>query len=263
MKTALARLFTPHATVPRKDAAIMVAFQVLVALGIWIAWPMKVIPKPMEVIGAFGHLWISYGLGQAMKASFVTCVEAILIATTFSLGLGYLRVLQFFKPAGQLVSKMRFLGLVGLNFIFTLLTGGGHLLKLTVLVFGLSVFMVPSILSIVDSVTKDELDHARTLRMGPWRTVFEVIVLGKADLVLEAIRQNAAIAWMMLTVVEGLVRSEGGVGALLLTQSKFLKLPEIYAIQFSILCIGLLFDQVQVMFKRAVCPWSQLGLEKR
>lgn len=261
MKNALVRMFTPHATVARKHVIALVAFQALVALVIWIFWPMKLVPKPMEVLSAFGHLWTNFGLGQEMKSSFITCLEAIVVATTLSLSIGYLRVLKFFQPVGQLVSKMRFLGLVGLTFIFTMLTGGGHALKLTVLVFGLSVFMVPSILSIVDSVTKDELDHARTLRMGPWRSTYEVVVLGKADLVLDSIRQNSAIAWMMLTVVEGLVRSEGGVGALLLVQSKFLKLPEIFAIQASILFIGLLFDQVQVMFKRAVCPWSQLGLE--
>jgi NitT/TauT family transport system permease protein len=93
--------------------------------------------------------------------------------------------------------------------------------------------------------------------------VFEVVILGKMDQAFEMLRQNAAITWMTLTMVEGLVRSEGGVGSLLLVQSKFLKLPEIYAIQATILCVGLLLDYFLAWTKRVICPWSQLGLERR
>jgi len=41
-----------------------------------------------------------------------------------------------------------------------------------------------------------------------------VIVLGRADAAFDAMRQNAAMGWMMLTMVEGISRSEGGIGGL-------------------------------------------------
>ena len=56
----------------------------------------------------------------------------------------------------------------------------------------------------------DKFDHARSLRFSDWRVVWEVVVLGTADKAFEILRQNAAIGWMMLTMVEGISRSEGG-----------------------------------------------------
>ncbi len=263
MTTIVKRLFTPHENVPRRYWLGMITVQVALALLFWAFQPMKVIPKPLEVVNAFADLWSRFGLGEALMTSFKTTIEALAIGSLVSLVLAYLTVLPFFQPIVMFIAKMRFLGLVGLTFIFTLVMGGGHALKLSVMVFCLSVYFVASMMEVVASVTKEELDHARTLRMGKWRAVYEVIILGKMDQALEVLRQNAAITWMSLTLVEGLVRSEGGMGALLLIQSKYLKLPEIYAIQATILLVGLLLDYFLKWTKRVICPWSVLGLEAK
>ena len=65
--------------------------------------------------------------------------------------------------------------------------------------------------------------------MSEWRAVWEVVVLGTADKAFDVLRQNAAIGWMMLTMVEGIARAEGGVGAMLLNQSKHFHLAEVFA----------------------------------
>lgn len=263
MKKAVARLFTPHAVVPKPHMFVMIGVQVVAALVFWVFSPLKMIPGPMEVFGRYGFLWFEKGLGQALKTSFLTTMEALIIGAILSLILSYLTVLPFFQPIAQAFSKGRFLGLTGLTLIFTLLTGGGHTLKLSIMVWGLSVFFVANVISVVASTTKAELDHARTLRMGRWRVVYEVIILGKLDQVLTALGQNVAITWMMLTMVEGLVRSEGGLGALLLIQEKHLELADIYAIQILILGTGLVIDWIFEAIKRGVCPHAQLGLERR
>src|SRR5437867_629398 len=84
--------------------------------------------------------------------------------------------------------------------------------QVALLVFGMTVFFVTSMLDVVAAIPKESFDHARTLRMGEWRTVWEVLVLGTAEKAMDVLRQNAAIGWMMLTMVEGISRSEGGVG---------------------------------------------------
>src|SRR5437763_14056982 len=110
------------------------------------------------------------------------------------------------------------------------------------LVFAMTVFFVTSMAAVIVQIPKGTFDHARTLRMKEWRVVGEVVVLGTADKAFEVLRQNAAIGWMMLTMVEGVVRSQGGVGAMLLNNMKYFKLPEVYAIQIAILIVGLLQD---------------------
>jgi len=51
-------------------------------------------------------------------------------------------------------------------------------------------------IDVVAQVPKEKFDLARTLRMGEWRVVWEVIVLGRADAAFDAMRQNAAMGWM-------------------------------------------------------------------
>jgi NitT/TauT family transport system permease protein len=99
--------------------------------------------------------------------------------------------------------------------------------------------------------------------MSEWEVVWDVVVLGTMDQAIEVLRQNAAIGWMMLTMVEGISRSEGGVGAMLLNQNKHFHLAEVFAIQILILLVGLLLDYAIGVFKNAVCPWAVLTLERK
>ena len=53
----------------------------------------------------------------------------------------------------------------------------------------------------------------RALGAGELRTLWEVVILGTLDKAFEVLRQNFAMGWTMITMVEGISRSEGGVGA--------------------------------------------------
>src|SRR5262249_27100097 len=156
--------------------------------------------------------------------SFKMNLEALAWTSLFALVLSYLTVLPVFRPVVAAVSKARFLSLVGFTLVFTLITGGGHELKLWLMVFAMTVFFVTSMASVIVQIPKESFDHARTLRMSEWRVVWEVVILGTADKAFEVLRQNAAIGWLMLTVAEGIVRSEGGVGAMLLAENKYTRL---------------------------------------
>jgi NitT/TauT family transport system permease protein len=190
-------------------------------------------------------------------------LQAIALSTILSLLLAYLTVIPFFRPIVTLLSKLRFLSLVGLTFFFTLMATSGHGLKLYLLVFSVSVFFVTGMAEVVAAIPKEKFDLARTLRMGEWRVVYEVVILGQADKAFETLRQNAAMGWMMLTMVEGISRSEGGVGAMLLNQNKHFHLSAVFAIQISILFLGLGQDYVIGLLRRVFCPYATLTLERK
>ena len=255
--------FSPNQAVGSGVMRLLIAVQVVVALGIWTASPFKVLPRPDEVFGALRNLWLVQGLGPELISSFRTNLEALAISTALSLMLSYLTVLPFFRPLVGAVTKGRFLSLVGFTFIFTLIFGGGHPLKVSLLVFGMSVFFITSMAAVIALIPKAEFDYARTLRMGEWRVVWEVVVLGTIDEAFEVLRQNAAIGWMMLTMVEGISRSEGGIGAMLLNQSKHFRLAEVFAIQILILVVGLLQDYAIAGLQRLVCPYAHITLERK
>ncbi|RYF54482.1 MAG: ABC transporter permease subunit, partial [Cytophagaceae bacterium] len=144
-----------------------------------------------------------------------------------------------------------------------LITHSGHSLKVWLLVFGITVFFVTSMVGVVQTVSRNELNHARTLRMSEWQVVWEVIILGRIEMVFDVIRQNFAIAWALLTLVEGISRSEGGVGTLLLNQNKHFHLDAVFAIQLAILLVGIALDYGIGFLKRLFCPYASLTLDQR
>ena len=255
--------FLPNRILSPGAMQIIIWAEVAIALLIWLRSPFKVLPRPDEVLHALRELWMTQGLGPELMTSVRLNLEALAWSTVISLGLAYLSVVPVFRPVVAAVSKGRFLSIVGFTFIFTLIFGGGHPLKTSLLVFAVSVFYVTSMAAVIAAIPKGDFDHARTLRMSEWRVVWEVVILGTADRAFEVLRQNAAMGWMMLTMVEGIVRSEGGVGAMLLGESKHFLLPEVFAIQLVILIVGLFQDYLIGAARRLACPYADLALERR
>ncbi len=99
--------------------------------------------------------------------------------------------------------------------------------------------------------------------MSEWRVVWEVIILGQFDKVFDVIRGNAAMSWMMLSMVEGIVRSEGGVGTVLMDQNHHFRLAAVFAIQITILLLGIGQDYAIGALKKLICPYAFLTVEAK
>ena len=68
---------------------------------------------------------------------------------------------------------------------------------------------------------------------------------------------------MMLTMIEGISRTEGGIGTMLLNQNKHFHLDAVFAIQIVILIVGIIMDYGIGALKNLFCPYASLTLEKR
>lgn len=258
----LVRFFIPNAKLDPRAVSAMLGFQIIVLAALWVFSPFAFVPKPQDVAGAFGDLW-QQGIAADLITSFTLNLEAIAVATALSLLLAWSSTMGFFRPWIAVLGKLRFLSMVGLTFFFTIMTANGHQLKLSMLVFSISVFFVTGMADVIATIPREQYDLARVMHMGPWRTVYEVIILGQTDKAFDVLRQNVAIGWMMLSFVEGMSRSEGGIGAMLMTQNKYFHLSEIFAIQITILALGLLQDYALGAIKRAFCPYAFLTTEAR
>lgn len=256
-------IFRPNRIVSNGVFRTMIVVQVALFLVVWIRSPFQVLPQPGEVLSALRSLWLEQGLGPDLLASFRLNLHAVLWTLVIGLSLSYLTVVPFFRPIAQAVGKGRFLSLAGFSILFTVIVGGGYPLKLWILVFGMTTFFVTSMADVVAAIPRDSFDHARSLRMSEWRVVWEVVVLGTADKAFEVLRQNAAMGWLMLTLVEGIVRSEGGLGTAILNQQKQFRIAEIFAIQLLILIVGMTQDWAIGAIRRVVCPYADLRLERR
>ena len=221
------------------------------------------LPSPGEIPGAWFRLVTEEGLIYELGVSLKLNIEAVAISTLISVCFSYMTLTTLGSFPVRVLSKFRFFGMAGFVIVFTRAFGGEHALKVALLCFGMTAFFLTSMIDVVGSATRKEFDHTRSLRMSRWRGIYEVVVIGKLDLTFDALRQNAAIGWMMLTMVEGLVRFEGGVGVIMLNESKYRNLAAVFAVQLTVLFIGIVQDQFIGWLKNVCCPHSKLVLEKK
>src|ERR1043165_2568402 len=248
------------ALAPNRQVAlpIYVGYAVASVAAFAVAWQLgaRGLPSPRAGAAPLARLWTEHGLFDALAASFLLNAEAIAWSAAIALALAYATVIPAVRPIVAAVSKLRFTGLVGWAFVFTLWARDGHQLKLWMLVFGMAPFFVTAMAAVVAEIPRERFDHARTLGMSEWRTVWEVVILGTIDQALEALRQNAAMGWMALTMVEGVVRSEGGIGALMLNENKHLDLDAVFALIAVVLIVGIAQDAALAWLRRTVCPYA-------
>ena len=237
---------------------ILVAAQIVFALTAWQLTPAGLIPHPSSILGALGELLTGRLLIDNLLVSLLLTIKALFYSVAITLVFSYLSVIPFFHPIAQLIVKCRYLTLTGLIFIFTLLTRDGGALKLSLLMFGIVPFFTTSFLATVVRIPAQEFELCQTLGYNRWQTLYEVIIVGKADQVFEIVRQNFAIAWMMITMVEGLNMSQGGIGALLIKYNKYNDLTHVLALQGVIFGIGLCFDYALGSLRRWLFPYTKL-----
>ncbi|MGG9962771.1 ABC transporter permease [Ferruginibacter sp. SUN106] len=251
-------IFKPFGVISRQTLAIMIVLQVVATLLLWQTASSGLIPKPGNVATAFGTLITSKLFLDNMVVSLVLTLKAMCYSIVITLFFAYASVIPFFKSIAQFIVKCRYLTLTGLIFIFTLLTKDGSELKLSLLVFGIVPFFTTSFLAVIINIDKQEYELCKTLGYNNWQTLYEVIIIGKADQVFEILRQNFAISWLMITMVEGLSMSEGGIGSLLIKYNKYNDLTNVIALQLVIFIIGLCFDFLLGTTRHWLFPHSKL-----
>jgi NitT/TauT family transport system permease protein len=260
---SIPRILHPNQPLDRPTRSVLLLAWAVALVLACVASPASTLPTPGEVLTALGDLWWRGGLGPELFVTLKLIASALVCSVVLSLALAWASVIPAVKPVTSLVSKLRFLGLTGLLFPFTLVTGGGFALKVALLTFGMTTFLVTSLARIVAEIPRSRIDYVRSLGATEPRVVWETVVRGTLDRTIDAVRQNVAMGWSMITMVEGIARSDGGVGALLLNQNKHFRLAEVYAVLSVILAVGLAIDFSMGALVRVVCPHVRFELEAR
>jgi NitT/TauT family transport system permease protein len=259
----LKNLFTPLIPIDNKTFSILVVLNVALALGLWQVFAAGgLIPTPVKIGEAIARIVTSGGFYDNFFISLSLTLKGMSYSIVIALVICYLSLIPMFNPFAKFVIKCRYLTLTGLIFLFTLLTSNGHNLKMSLLIFGIVPFFVTSFLSIIDGINDQEYELCKTLRMNNWQTLLEVVIIGKLDMVLEVMRQNFAIAWMMITMVEGLNMSEGGLGTMLIKSNKYIDLSSVFAVLLIILGVGVFFDFLLKQLRGWLFPYTRLQVRK-
>jgi NitT/TauT family transport system permease protein len=248
-------ILSPNASVTKKVNLTLIFGWLAAVAAFWVVSPFPAIPQFGRVATAFAHEWQAGSAWQLVVSLFLS-FEAIAWASVIGLGLCYLSTIPVFKPFVRAIGSLRFLSLAGLTLIF-LSVSSGHTLKVSVLAFTIITFLINDMLQVIEDIPSADFDHARSTGLNRWQVLYDVVIRGTLADAFEAIRMNAAMAWMMLTVVESLSRSEGGIGVLLMSLGKAYNVPAIFAVQLMIFVVGLGQDYLIKAIKAVVCPYTR------
>jgi len=173
-------LFTPNRVLSKNAVRDLVVLELAIVALVWAFSPFVYLPKPRETLSAFLDLWTN-GLGSELVTSLILNVEALAIGSVLSLLLAYSSRLPFMHPVVVFISKLRFLSMAGLAFLFTLVARNGQELKLYLLVFSVSVFFVTGMADVIASIPQEQYDLAlqfyhRALESSPPEEMKPVLV---------------------------------------------------------------------------------------
>jgi ABC-type nitrate/sulfonate/bicarbonate transport system permease component len=259
----LKKIFSPLTQIKGRTSITLIVIEALSVLLFWeIFGQHGLIPTPLKIISAVVRIITSDYFIDNFFSSLMLTLSGMGISIIIALIVSYLSLIPVFSPVARFIVKCRYLTLTGLIFLFTLLTQDGHQLKLSLLIFGIVPFFVTSLLSIIESINVQEYELCKTLRMGNWQTLFEVVIIGRLDQVFEVMRQNFAIAWMMITMVEGLSMSEGGLGTMLIKSNKYIDLSTVFGILVIIFIVGVLFDYLLKNMRVWLFPYAKIQMRK-
>lgn len=214
-------------------------------------------PTPSQVWTGFSELWAE-GLMTHVVSSLWLCARAVFLSIIISLGFVYLSPIPMIKPVAYFLSKFRYLPLTGIAFYITMLIDSAREVQVWILVVFMTTFLTTSLLSMLKDIKEEEFDHARALGCNRWEILWEVVVKGRLDYVIEIIRQNLAIVWMMLVTVESIMAAAGGLGFLIKNSDKFMNHGRIIALQIVILFVGIGLDFALKRIRQILFRYSKI-----
>lgn len=239
--TLALKLFSPFKKLTPAEERWSVLGIIVIIFTAWMMSGNTYIPKPMEIVRSFPRL-MEKDIFRNFGHSIGFCFTAIFYSFTIALVICYLSVLPFFRTFAGFLRRFRFLPSTGLSFLFMKITVDIQQQMLWMMVWGISTWLIYSLVGIALSITDKEIEYARSLRLNRWQVMREVLIKGKAADIFQAVIANFAIAWMMLATIENLSKGTGGIGVVLAESNKYYKFGEVYAIQILILFSGIGID---------------------
>lgn len=255
-KNSITSFFTPFGRISKPSMYILLTGEIAIALLAWQLSGGGLLPTPTRVLESMTKILAQPVFLDNFFSTLGLVLEAMGMSIVIAMAVSYLYLIPIFTPIARFIMKCRYLTLTGLIFLFTLLTSNGHSLKISLLIFGIVPFFVTSLVSVIDSIDKSEFELCKSLRMSNWQAWWEVVILGRLDQVFEVMRQNFAISWIMITMVEGLNMSEGGLGAMLIKSNKYIDLGSVFGILVIIFLIGVCSDYLLALLRKWFFPYT-------
>lgn len=253
------KLIKPFENITSRSQTLIGLGWLLLFLITWLLYgrgETHLFPTIPQVLEGFADLW-NAGLITHVFSSLLLCAKSVVLAVIISLLFAYLSTLPIIRPLSNMISKFRYLPLTGITFYITMIVSSGRSVQVWILVIFMTTYLVTSLLSTLKDIKEEEFNHARTLGCSRWEILWEVVIKGRLDYVIECIRQNFAMIWFALVTVESILAASGGIGFLIKNSDKFMNHGRIIALQIIILLIGIGIDKSLNFTRKTLFRYSK------
>lgn len=217
----------------------------------------RFLPGPWDVIAALGDLLQQ---GFLLKDTLVSCGRvgvgfglAALVSIPLGIAMGtFASIRALTEP---LVAFVRYMPAPAFIPLLTIYLGLGEAPKIVLIFIGTLFFDILMVMDAVKFVPKDLIETTYTLGGNRRQVLFQVITPHVMPSVIDTLRINMAVPWIMLTVAE-LIAAEEGLGKRILLAQRFFRTDEIFACLFVLGLIGLISDLLFRWLLRTTCRWA-------
>lgn len=255
----LKKIFTPFRTLDGSTKTIIVSVWIVLLFTFWFIsasiGTTHLFPTPTQVFKGLFDVW-NEGLITHLASSLSLCFQGIFFSVIISMLLAYLTPIAAFKGLGTFASKLRYLPPTGIAFYVTIMMSGARTIQVWVLVIFMSTFLITSLIQMIKDIPQEEFDHAKTLGCTRLEMLWEVVIKGRLDYVIELVRQNLAIVWVMLVMVESILIAAGGLGVLIKNGDRLGNNGKVIAVQGIIILIGIVLDYGLTQLRRGIFRYS-------
>ena len=255
----LKKIFTPFRTLTSSTKTIIISFWIVLLFAFWFMCSSigttHLFPTPTQVLKGFIDVW-NEGLITHLGSSLSLCLQAILFSVLISMMLAYATPIAAYKALGTFASKLRYLPPTGIAFYVTIMMSDARAIQVWVLVIFMSTFLVTSLIQMIKDIPDEEFDHAKTLGCTRWEMLWEVVIKGRLDYVIELVRQNLAIVWVMLVTVESILIAAGGLGVLIKNGDRLGSNGRVIAVQAIIILVGIGLDFLLTKLRKMAFRYS-------
>ena len=252
------KIFRPFEQISNVQKSLINFAWLIILMIIWGACSIgdtHLFPTIPQVLSGFHDLW-GEGLVVHIFSSICLCAKSSFISIIISLIICYSSPIPALKPISSLISKLRYLPLTGIAFYMAILINNAREIQVGVLVVFMTTFLVTSILAVIKDIPDEEFDHAKTLGCSRWEILWEVVIKGRFDYIIESVRQNLAMVLMTIVTVESILVAAGGIGFLIKNNDKLGDSGKVIALQIIIILLGIVLDYGLTKLRKAAFRYS-------
>lgn len=256
----LHKLFTPFTKVSKETSlTILIVWCTFLAI-FWQTASSPLIPKPLDVI----HQLVAYlsdtNFYFDIAASLTLTFTAMSISIVIACISAWLSTTPAFNFPVRIIMMLRFMSLLGFLFIFmSIFNGEAGKVKNALLIFSIVPYFTLSLVSVIGKIPQKEFDLWTTLKYNRWEQLYQIVIRGKADTILDAVFSNFSMAWVMMTVAETKSMVDGGLGVELYKADKYNHIDQVLALQVIIYSLGFVVMMLVKELRYKIFPHTALA----